>query len=626
MKFLGMPHINKFFKVHSSGLGIVLANVILNITNFDLLKLQPGLDVSYAYGYNQLLLGGHNYFTKVFFTYGPFGFLVHAVNLGNAKLIMVIFNGLFGLSTGLLIYSLVKRFTTKKQILLAALLSIVVALQVFEWRFMAFLLLLELYYYNKRPVTFRKTAVLSILASFFIFIKFSLGIAGLASVAVWLLLRLKDRAIRDRILHISILPLSVVVMSMLALQTLSLSAIYHYYYYGLNIAFGYVNAMGLQFSEWQLAVIAFVLGSSLAIIIYCLRTKKNGWEILLFLLPALFFAWKAGIVREDAYGHADAFAFFLIFFATILVLSLSRLNYKLRFRDFLCFAAICVLAIYGASFTGLTSQRIVGNLESRLAFWKISTCSLAPCQSINSLVLPKNVRDLISNKTVDVYPWETTYIPVNGLNWLSRPVPGSYSAYTSALDDADAAFFNSPNSPSYVIWPHDSGVDSIDNRYLLFDEPATIRALQSNYVSVYSSPTLSVLTKVSHHKTYILSPMGRSKISLRWGQWLNLSNYNFSLYAKINYSPDLRQELGEVLFRPMPLTITFLTVNNTTYTYRVIPSSLEQGIALNYLPFTVSDLNLFLEHNLTVNVVKAFRINGPKTGNLSVSLYSDKLI
>ncbi len=61
--------------------------------------------------------------------------------------------------------------------------------------------------------------------------------------------------------------------------------------------------------------------------------------------------------------------------------------------------------------------------------------------------------------------------------WMPRPVIQSYVSYTPELDAMDAEFFRKFNSPEQLI----VSLFTIDQRYILFDTPATFKELLDNY-------------------------------------------------------------------------------------------------------------------------------------------------
>jgi hypothetical protein len=91
--------------------------------------------------------------------------------------------------------------------------------------------------------------------------------------------------------------------------------------------------------------------------------------------------------------------------------------------------------------------------------------------------LPDGFLSRIGRASVDVMPWDIDVIAANQLNWSPRPVLQSYTAYTSYLDDMDAAFLRGPDAPAYIL----TTLRELDYRYALFEEPAAQQALLEGY-------------------------------------------------------------------------------------------------------------------------------------------------
>jgi len=94
--------------------------------------------------------------------------------------------------------------------------------------------------------------------------------------------------------------------------------------------------------------------------------------------------------------------------------------------------------------------------------------------------LPAEIRAQIGASSVDVMPWESAVAVRNGLNYRQRPVPQSYSAYTLALDTANAKFLQSTHAPDWILYTGALPL-AIDSRPAAWDESITKRVLLENY-------------------------------------------------------------------------------------------------------------------------------------------------
>src|SRR5207244_1671248 len=98
---------------------------------------------------------------------------------------------------------------------------------------------------------------------------------------------------------------------------------------------------------------------------------------------------------------------------------------------------------------------------------------------LDSQRLPQGWLDLMRSRggSVDVVPWDLTYVEANNLSWNPNPVLQTYAAFTEYLDGLSAAHFSGPRAPTFVIV---TAVD-IDGRHFLWGAPRTWQRLLSGY-------------------------------------------------------------------------------------------------------------------------------------------------
>ena len=597
---------------------VVLLNVLLECTNFDIQPIHPSIDAAYVYAYNLFFTGALDPLHTAS-TYGPLGFLVHAVAIGNLQAILLVCNIVFGVVAGLVVYGLTRHITGFKRYVFIVALSLLTAFQVFEWRFLVLLLMIELYLYLQKRVTYGAVALLAVIASLMCFIKLSLGVVACLSVVLWLVLKVWGQY-KDLLRYAVLFAAIFVVTTVICLGTLRPSAIAAFFAISLQTMSGYSPAMALEFTGWQATVALFLIATLLVVGWFALRVHKRQWVFLLLPLLCLFFVWKAAMVRQDAYGHIEAYALFMLFVVVFLALYVVRLRVRLKWWDMAGALVVGGLLIWGVMLGDITHQRVRSFTLAPLTFWKIETCGLAPCVSTDTVQLPPEARALIGDHTADVYPWQLTYLPVNNLRWAARPVFASYAAFTPPLDNADAAFYASSKAPEFIIWDHRDGVFSIDGRHLLFDEPATVRSVLRNYRNAYISDEklLSILkrnARIEQPKTQAIA----SAQHLDWDKWTAVPASKSRLYAQISYHPKLSQKAGEILFRPIPITITFKKKSGQEQTHRVVTRNLSQGILVNQLPFGTAELQQLLRGEQMEDTVAAYKVNAPATGELTLT-------
>jgi hypothetical protein len=101
-----------------------------------------------------------------------------------------------------------------------------------------------------------------------------------------------------------------------------------------------------------------------------------------------------------------------------------------------------------------------------------------------------------------VYPWDTSIAWTYGLNWRPQPVPQSYSAYTTYLDQKNADALSSSSGPAMILRHlnrvalHNTGQLSIDSRFLAYDDPAATLAMLCNFRALRTTQRYQLLTRI----------------------------------------------------------------------------------------------------------------------------------
>src|SRR5690606_2024684 len=188
--------------------------------------------------------------------------------------------------------------------------------------------------------------------------------------------------------------------------------------------------------------------------------------------------------------------------------------------------------------------------------------------------------EMVSGSTVDIYPWDYSVIAANKLNWRPRVVIQSYASYTSYLDGQNARHLASDQAPDYFLWESDKiskdynggDLNSIDNRYLLNDEPQTMLQFMSNYdyccrdgkYLIYKKRTESVL-----FKTHI-----NEAIHVTWNQWVKVPEMNHNLLrAKLKFDKSFLQVVKSFFYKDEQFWIYFKLRSGAIHKYRIVPKN-----------------------------------------------------
>jgi hypothetical protein len=118
--------------------------------------------------------------------------------------------------------------------------------------------------------------------------------------------------------------------------------------------------------------------------------------------------------------------------------------------------------------------------------------------------LPTSTLKLLRGHTVAIDPWENTVAWLYGLHWDPLPVLQDYSAYTTQLDELDAAALRSPGAPERILRENTLLVDpthlpaGLDNRLPAWDPPARALALLCHYRPLQTGARWEVLGRTTN--------------------------------------------------------------------------------------------------------------------------------
>lgn len=319
------------------------------------------------------------------------------------------------------------------------------------------------------------------------------------------------------------------------------------------------------------------------------NTKKSIFYGVLITL-SLFAAWKHGMAREDI-SHVKGFLIYVII--TLLIFVVFQ---KKRSIINLVFSILSIFLLSINMRQAINYAPIKYNLfgvsnfiEFVIDFSAIRARSQKETEAnISGNKLPQAILDSIKSATVDIYPWDYSIIAANALNWQPRIVIQSYASYTSWLDNQNAKHFNSGKAPSFLVWELDkiskdvNGGDfnSIDERYLLNDEPQTMLQILKNYTAFYSNKKFMVFRK--REKPCIISSSIVGHNATQWNEWNTVPTLSSSLLRlKLATTKSFSQQLKSFFYKDEQFWIYLRFADGTIHKYRIIPQNAKDGIWIN---------------------------------------------
>ncbi len=552
-----------------------------------------GVDPPLAWVFNFLIDGNLSIGKNIIFPHGPLAFLMYPLPVGVNLWVAV---SIHLVARIFLAYGLLKLATHKQlSCLLFALASsfVVLALNDLLLTLLQVLALCYLNFFERRNITWLIPAL--ILTALTLYIKAFVGIVSIiitltfAGIMVY-------RAIAGleswyRLLLLLIVPL-VLILTWLGLygDLIGFAA----YFRGM-VALAADNSAAVAVypdNNWWLLSLGLVSGLLLVVF-----NTKNIFLVRLTILlgPALFAIWKYGMARED-YLHASMMFVFILFIVLVYNIIAGKhriLNLGLSLVVAVMFYLTALNAFYFEPFPikiNGAKTLVTHALNNR---YFADTCSESSNKFIERNRLNSRILKLIGTQSVDIYPWDYTYIAANKLNWQPRPVIQSYACYTRKLDERNATHFRSAKAPEFIIWElrkithdiHGGTLESIDGRYLLNDEPATFTELLKRYELADTMggvfPVLVFRKKVKESK---FEQQLISKTTSAWNTWITVpDNSSGILKASVDIQRSLAGDLKSFFYKDDAAFVYYMLENGDIRMYRIVPKNAAYGLWINPL-------------------------------------------
>jgi hypothetical protein len=442
---------------------------------------------------------------------------------------------------------------------------------------------------SEKEVLLRTSAciVMAILAGFFLYIRFFYGLVSVAIIGGYLaghfLFYFK---LKEVVVFVVSFVFSSLVFGLCIYGDLKLIA--DYFVINMQLSFGNAVDMTLDVVNFTFVYVCsfIVLG---CFIIYGLFRRK------LFLIPLLA-TWL--LLFKLGYGRADHyFSYFVIpcVFITLLISFDKGIFAKIIFL-----VSFCSLYYLGAN-------SVYDNSPKRnLAFTNFSVPKIS-----NPFILPFSrdvsyqdrmatvyrdykitgeVLDTVSKGTVDVYPYNNEYIFANKLEYQHRPLFQNYMTLTPYLDNLNSIYFSGKERPRNIIWnsgimcinPDCNSFNTLDNKYVLNEDPLTVLSILENYKfdkltsGKNKEPVALFSTRDAVLPAYFTID---KKVKMKFGVWYSLPE---NIHGVIKVSPDLKITLlgrmKNLIFRGNVLKVKYRLTTGIEKEYRLNIINSKSGV------------------------------------------------
>jgi hypothetical protein len=271
----------------------------------------------------------------------------------------------------------------------------------------------------------------------------------------------------------------------------SLSGLGPYLRNSLVISSGYNQAMGLEDFSWTAGFMIAAAALAAATIRVMTATLPGADHLrlrrgllLAWLAGLLFLEWKYGFVRADG-DHVCSFLGFVPVVALTLAALPAAARRAVLWQRAAALGCVVLAVIFllhvVPGFPGKVCQLTLGRVSRNAVtllrpgnYVREKTDAYLEEQGQNQL--PK-CRALIGRGTTDVFGQNQMFALFNELNYRPRPVFQSYSAYNRPLMELNNRFYDSTNSPEFVLFD----LLPIDTRFPPLEDAFVLRNLLINY-------------------------------------------------------------------------------------------------------------------------------------------------
>lgn len=591
---------------HAAVVGVALLAAFAIGFEFRLVALTPGLDVSYIYAFNRQALDGARWGRDFVSTYGPFGHLIWTMSfdglIASRVVTSIALTAAFGLAAAWYV-------STTPGLGVAARLAGVVALayafsiQDPEYRWLALLaLLLLIGVLSGGAAGVAAMGLAGGLAGFCLLLKFSLGLSAAITVTIGALLSLRLRVVARR-LAAAVAGLGIGLGGGWLASGGTLADIAPYVASGLEMAGRYSSAMTAYAERWWTTVAAFLVWFALLALWIVVQPTRRKTVAMLALAFPLFAAWKHSVVRQDDFHVAILVRFGVLVLVVLCLETAAVWSWKRAVP------AAAVLAVpLAIAWVTAGAPRLAGwageMVMSPLAFRGVTHLArLADVPGYRAEVqptskalmrrsrLPGDVRKVIGSASVDIYPWEISYVAENALDWVHRPIPASFNAFTAGLDARNAAFLRSDRRPEFMIWHRgldEGGLESIDGRHVFWDEPETLSEILRRYDARTTTPRALVLE--ARPAPRFGAPEAIGAVDMQWGERGDVPQVDGALLVRPRFERSLAASLVALVFRAQPLLLHAWFDDGRDRVFRLVSDNDGAPLWLSPLPDTLPDL------------------------------------
>lgn len=558
---------------------LILVLAVFTFPEFDPV-IGLGLDQGYVFAFNYFFNQGISHGSDAIFSYGPLGFIRFPLLIGNNYLLTFCFTFAFQLLFVWLVFQATKHIKQKGlwlAFIAALLLSANLRIDEKMMGCVAFALVLHS---TTRKNHFLLIAIVVTALSFFV--KLNIAAAAVMMAASYLVFDyIRNKKFNNFLLTVGV-GFSIYFLVWLTINHNLEGSLLHlrnwFFISNGNLGATSVNAPNDKILLSLMLI--FIAGYW-----YLFRSKNVNTVYVIFAF-ALWAVFRYSIAREENH-HAMAFFNFLILFGGILFLA----DEKIGILRVAILIAIPYLYYQNIKQTGHFhmewkikhggTDNISKALNVFRANWEDYYNQLSE-QNLTAVVLADSARKIIADNTVDIFPWETSYVAANNLNYRNRPLFQLGCVNNAVLDKVNADFLSSEKAPLYYIWTKQNWwgqeMSSVDHRYILSDDGQVNFSILNNYAQIYEDENVRILKRTEKEKLAVEKFNHTNTIT--WNEWTPLPELanGTALRMKFNIDRTLAGKLKHSLYKEPEYYMLYQLQNDSIKKHRLVVQNTESGI------------------------------------------------
>jgi|GEM_PF-880271 len=541
-----------------------------------------GLDPSYVWALNYLVRFDYRELINLIYPVGPLGFLKYSAAFENNLAFSLLFFSVVKLS---FIYLLLKlNYFRNDKISVSGFLLVLfigyfsgIAYSLIGITVVSLILTAQ----KKTPVLY---FVMANIAAFLgLMIKTTIGFPAYSAIFIFFLYLIFNTParIKNLIIYSSVSVVVFFIGGMFVFRDVALCI--NYFIGILHLVGGYTSGLALYPENNWWGLVGFIV-----VTLFWPFAVKDKQSRLAFLLLAisLFAYWKLAMGREDVY-HVKAMIGFLVVFWGIVLSSFIRLKIRFIFIPVLSILLFVYGIINVPLFTGyqINFFGINNFVESVIHYQSFDEkYKFLSMENVGKNKVDKQTASMIGTSTIDVYPWDLSYIPANGFHWKPRKTLEIGAATSSWLSHKNALSYQGENAPEFLLFHFQDDkwggrFGSIDGRYILNDEPEVIFSLLKNYNAVERTGKYLLFRKCVG--TNLIKDSIAGTQETEWDKWISIPKYNGITRIRFFSAQSLTGKIKSFFYKGETYYIDYRLSDGRILSYRFIADNAREGLWVN---------------------------------------------